>query len=523
MNVMHRSVCHFVPAALLCLTLPLVVAADQPPTAAELAERIDRQIRSFQQVVEVTPSRQASDEEYLRRVYLDLAGRIPTVAEARDFLRDKSPDKRAELAKQLVDSGAHARHMATFWRRTWIPQGDTQEFRNLPEEFETWLTLELSSGAKYDEIVRKMLTVEIQDSTQSRASENLADRPAPESFLTASLRQPANLAANTTRAFLGLNLDCAQCHDHPFSRWTQEQFWETAAFFVRPSAKEAVGVDQFQVAIPETTKVVSATLLVDGEISWPEKLSQDSGRDALANWVADSRNPYFAKNAVNRMWAHYFGVGLVEPLDDISEDNIALQPEILETLADAFVKSDFDLKLISEAIVRTEAYQRTSRASAGEEEQVDRLHYARMPVRGMSGEQLYDSLRTAAGMPAVRADLNAASRGGRDDRFSSSFFVEDPAQAERSILQTLTLMNGETTAEAIDPKQSPLIKVLVDAPFLNNDQKIDTLFLATLGRNPEAEELEMFVAHLQQADSTGEALSQMMWVLLNSAEFNTNH
>lgn len=495
----------------------------EPPTAKQLASRIDKALHHYQEQEKVVPSRQSSDEEYLRRVYLDLAGRIPTVAEARAFLKSESSDKRTELAHDLVHSGAHARHMATFWRRSWIPQADTQQFRDVTGEFETWLTLQLTSDARYNDIVRQMLTVNISTASDASAPGKPIGRSVPESFLTASQRQPANLAANTTRAFLGLNLDCAQCHDHPFSRWTQEQFWETAAFFARPNGNQELTAQQFEIVMGETTEKVNATLFTDEDIPWPAQLNPDSGREALATWVTGKQNPYFARNAVNRLWAHYFGVGLCEPLDDISEDNPALQPEILEELAQVFVESDYDLKLLSEAIVLTEAYQRTSRASAGEEDQVDPKQYVRMPVRGLTGEQLYESLRTAAGMSAVRSDLSESDNRDSGGRFVSNFAVEDTANAERSILQSLELMNGDTTIEMIDPQRSPLLRVLANAPFLNQQQKINTLFLATLGRQPDLEELQLFQSHLKGAEDEAQGLSTLLWVLINSAEFNTNH
>ncbi|MBI1246705.1 DUF1553 domain-containing protein [bacterium] len=497
-----------------------IAGADQPPTAVELAQRLDQLIRQYQREEKIVHSQQASDAEFVRRVYLDLVGRIPTVAEARQFLDDDATDKRSVLARELVHSGSHARHMATFWRRTWIPQADTPQFDNLTGDFESWLTLQLTSEARYDEIVRRVLTVNIEDRSPTNV---IKQSGIPDSFLVASKNQPASLAANTTRAFLGLNLDCAQCHDHPFSRWTQEQFWETAAFFARPNSDQAITSDQFQIELPESNSQVSATLFTGDEVPWPDQLNQDSGRQMLADWVTDAGNPYFAKNAVNRLWAHFFGVGLVEPLDDISEDNPPLQPEILDELSDVFVKSGFDMNLLCEAMVLTESYQRTSRASVGEEDTVDPHTYARMPVRGLSGEQLYESLQTAAGMAVVRSDLDAATDRDDGGRFITRFFVEDASMAERSILQSLALMNGETTAQIVDAQKSPILRVLANAPFLSDKQRIDTLYLATLARKPDDQELEIFSTHLKRTDDKAKALGDMMWVLLNTSEFNTNH
>lgn len=499
------------------------LASAAPPTAGQLAKQIDQHLTAAQEAGQVIPTKLSSDAEFLRRIYLDLAGRIPTVAEAEEFLASANDEKRAKLAHQLVNSGSHARHMATFWRRTWIPQADTPEFRGLSEEFEIWLTMQLTSDQRYDEIVRQILTVGAASDPLPESAEGSVVLSTPESFLSASQRQPENLAANTTRAFLGVNLDCAQCHDHPFSRWTQEQFWETAAFFTHPQAGEAISVNDFQIAMPEKEKHVQATLFTGDKIPWPAEMHDDSGRSALAAWVTASKNPYFARNAVNRMWANFLGNGLVEPLDDLSEENPPVHPEVLEDLANAFVASDFDLKLLTEAIVLSEAYQRSSRVSVGESAAADPALYVRMPVRGLSGEQLYDSIRTAAGLPIERNDLDPTKGRDARERFTGKFFVEDASHAERSILQSLSLMNGEATRELVQADASPLLRTLADAPFLNDQEKVRTLYVAMLSRHPRPEEAETFAMYLTAASDKGAALGDLMWALLNSAEFNTNH
>lgn len=511
------------PVAILltCLSGGITFAA--PPTAQELAKRIDQHLAAAQEAGKVTPTAVSSDAEFLRRVYLDLAGRIPTVAETDAFLRDADEEKRAKLTHRLVNSGSHARHMATFWRRTWIPQADTIEFRGLSEEFETWLTMQLASDRRYDEIVRRLLTVGVAESAAKLSQESGAVLETPESFFAASRQQPENLAANTTRAFLGVNLDCAQCHDHPFSRWSQEQFWETAAFFAHPETGEQVTASDFLISIPEKDQQVEAALFTGEQIPWPSKLDGDSGRSALADWVTREENPYFARNAVNRLWANFLGTGLVEPLDDLSDENPPVHPEILAELSAALVASDFDMKLLTEAIVLSDAYQRSSCVSPGENGRGDPTLYARMPVRGLSGEQLYDSIRTAAGLPIERNDLDPTKDRDARQRFTAKFFVEDASHAERSILQSLSLMNGETTREIVETDASPLLQTVANAPFLDDKAKVSTLFMALLSRDPLPEEAETFAAYLRQADDKDAALSDLMWALLNSAEFNTNH
>jgi Protein of unknown function (DUF1549) len=199
----------------------LGILSAAPPDPAALAARIDRHIETRWAADKVKPAPQADDATFVRRVYLDLTGRIPTVAEVHEFLGNRAANKRAKLIAVLVDSGAYARHTAILWRREWIPQADTPRFAELSEQVDGWLTERIREGTPYDRIVRDLLTA-----SQGRTAPGT--RPVgdsrPVTFLAAGEYQAENLAANTTRAFLGLNLDCAQCHDHPFARWKRDQF-----------------------------------------------------------------------------------------------------------------------------------------------------------------------------------------------------------------------------------------------------------------------------------------------------------
>ena len=244
-----------------------------------------------------------------------------------------------------------------------------------------------------------------------------------------------------------------------------------------------------------------------------------------------AENPYFARNAVNRLWAHFFGVGLVEPLEDLSVENAPSHPALLDALSRAFVASGFDLSLLTEAIVLSQAYQRSSHVAESADE--ERL-FAHMPVRGLTGEQLYDSLRVAAGLPVERDDLGRVSYsptffsvpGGRRGRFAAEFYVERPSTAQRSIVQALALMNGELTEELTDHEHNPTLAAAAGAPFLDMRGRIETLFLAALGRRPNDTEWTTVSAYIEQGGADGElrkALSDVFWALLNSSEFNTNY
>lgn len=457
---------------LVCLLLALPLRA--APTPAALAAQVDAHLAAAWAREQVRPAPRCADATFVRRVYLDLVGRIPTPAEVRDFTGD-----RPALVARLVRSPAHARHQALFWRRQWVPQADTPRFAPLAADLDDWLTRQVRAHTPYDRLVRDLLL------------------GAPAGFLSAGEFKPENLAANTTRAFLGINLDCAQCHNHPFARWTREQFWETAAFFTRDR----------RITVPDTNRKPLAPRLLNGQVpQWPAAPAADSGRQALAVWVTARANPYFARNAVNRLWADLLGTGLVEPLDDLSDDNPASQPRVLDDLAAAFAASGFDLRYLTETIVLTRAYQLASVGPAS-----DPSLFARAAVRGLTGEQLYDSLRVAAGLPPQRDDLTPATGPDERQAFAARFRIERSGTAQRSILQSLALMNGPLT----DPKSTPTLRAVVGSPFLDARGKVTALYLAALGRKPGDE--------AARVSTDAAALADLFWALLNSTEFSTNH
>ncbi|MDY3563345.1 DUF1549 and DUF1553 domain-containing protein [Gemmata sp. JC673] len=494
------------PAVLAALTLLLSHGTGRAASPAELAARVDARIAARWKAEKVAPAVPATDAAFARRAYLDLVGRIPTVAEARAFIEDRGAGKRSALVAWLLASGGYARHWATFWRREWVPQSPAAS----GDEIEGWIAAQLRDNAPYDRVVRALLT----------APAVRAPGGAPQTFLIASEFKPENLAANTTRAFLGINLDCAQCHNHPFARWTRDQFWETAAFFARPSEAGAEA-QKIEIGVPGTGTKLGPQLLTGERVAWPAALAPDTGRGVLAAWVTKKDNPYFAKNAVNRVWAQLFGTGLVEPLDDLSGENPASHPELLDELATAFADSGFDLKHLTAALAQTRAYQLSSVAPAGGGS--DPRLFARAAVRGLTGEQLYDSLRVAAGLPPDRTDLDPLNAAAARKRFAERFRVERAGTAQRSILQSLALMNGAVTAELTDPATSPALQAVAGAPFLDAAAKVEALYLAALGRTPTAEESAAAVKHLARGADAGPALADVLWALLNGSEFGTNH
>ncbi|MCE9562250.1 MAG: DUF1549 and DUF1553 domain-containing protein [Planctomycetes bacterium] len=499
--------------------VPPAVRAAEPPSPAKLADVIDARLSAEWKKANTTPAKVVDDATFLRRASLDLIGRVPTVAETREFLADTSADKRAKLVNRLIDSGGHTRHMATFWRRTMVPQADTIEFARLADDFESWVAVRVQDNVPYDRMVKELLTLP----TTTNPPRGTVS---PVSFFAASENKPENLAANATRSFLGVNLDCAQCHDHPFARWTRDQFWQTAAFFAPPQKNKDGKTVPPELPIPNTKRTMGAELLTGDAVKWPSTIAPNTGRQLLASWITGKENPYFARNAVNRMWAQVYGTALVEPLDDLSGEtgNKGYHAELLKELADAFVASGYDMKYITRAMVQTKAYQLSTVAPEGAT--TDPRLFAKMPVRGLTGEQLYDSLRTAAGLPPERDDTGRGLGLEARKRFAAQFHVERTVTAERSIVQALSMMNGRLTTDLTDPAKNPTLAGAADAPFLDTRGKVETLFMGVLGRKPTAKEATAIIKYVDDGGTENDshrALGDVFWALVNSTEFNSNH
>jgi hypothetical protein len=284
--------------------------------------------------------------------------------------------------------------------------------------------------------------------------------------------------------------------------------------------------------MPGTDKVVQARFLDGSEPAWKE---ETGSRATLAAWITAKDNPYFARAGANRIWAYYFGTGLVEPVDEmVGGTSTSSHPKLLDLLAKEFADHDFDIKYLIRAITATKAYQLTSAKS--HKSQDDRTLFARMPLRGLTGEQLFDSVATATGFRDAGGNgggLLGALGGNRSARaeFLARFAPSDrPTNTQTSILQALALMNGKVTAAATTVEKSETLAAVCDAPFLKPAQRIETLYLAALSRKPTAKELdraEKFlvdaVKNSKSADANNDALADLFWALLNSPEFILNH
>jgi hypothetical protein len=524
---------YFPAAFLACGFVSADEAAPDPATA--LADRIDAHIFGVLEREGIVPAPAADDAEFFRRAWLDIAGKIPPVMDVRDFLADQAPGKRRRAIDRLLESPGYISHFAAVWREAMIPEANTDrqlQFRTT--SFDAWLRQKLADDTAYDMLVDEILTAPLSGAAaQGPFGAMSLGGPSPAAFYYAKQGLPENLAASTARTFLGVRIECAQCHDHPFDSWRREQFWSFAAFFAGLERQDRANVltaireapASTGIAIPGADKVVPAEFL-DGRR--PSGARDDVGRIALTRWITSPDNPYFARAAVNRLWAHFFGVGLVEPADDFSENNPASHPELLEELAGEFVSQGFDLKFLIRGITSSRAYQLSSRRTHPSQDAPQR--FARMSVKGLTAAQMFDSLAQATGFVAEQVPQTPAvafprinARAELLEIFSND--AEPPVQRQTTIAQALALMNGSLTAQAVNLKDSRTLLAVVEFP-MRPAQRVEAIYLATLSRPPREDELERLTLYVMDGGPTNDpdrALADVFWALLNSSEFATNH
>jgi hypothetical protein len=519
--------------------------------ARELAGRIDKHTAKTWKDNRVEPTALADDAEFLRRVYLDVAGRIPSVDEARSFLADKAPDKREQLIEKLLAGDDYVDHFTDLWAGLLVPERERQLFDGpfMWDVFKPWVRQRVADNTPYDRMVRELLTTPLEGhSRREGRGYKLTNKPAGGApyFYFKELR-PEELTTAVTRQFLGLSLECAQCHNHPYAGWKREQFWQFAAFFagIKPdgpgftSARDDPEIRKL--SIPGTMTEVEAAFLSGPALDWRGKTSV---RAVLADRVTDKDNPFFARAAVNRLWAHFFGQGLVESFD--AEDADALGYPVLLELASAFVAQGFDTKFLMRAITLSGTYQRSSAGGAGRSD--DKL-FARAAVRGLSARQYLESLieATTFGAPKKRTELKRRPlRMARPDRAGEFDELRELLVGEvvgslgeldqewsgarwsafrLTIPQALIRRNGRFATEATNSDRPGTLATLLADTSLDTAARVEVLFLATLSRPPTAEESERFVRYatrVRDGDAKA-ALGDVFWALLTSAEFGTNH
>jgi hypothetical protein len=472
----------------------------------------------------VIPSPVAGDAEFLRRVYLDITGVIPPADKVSAFLDSQDPNKRAQVIDELLASPLYGRHMADVWEGLLVPR--TSDVRKVAvQPLVVWLETSFNQNKPWNQFVTELLT----------ASGSSEENGAVTFFVTNPT--PDKLTDLTSKLFLGVQLQCAQCHNHPFTHWKQTEYWGMAAFFskvkmdgnAKQAAKtgRAVGVNEQgkgkPAKLPESAKVVPAKFFQGEE---PKLKPSEPYRPALAHWITSPDNPFFARAMVNRMWYQLFGRGFVQPVDDMHEANVPTHPELLKELSAQFAANDFDTKFLIRAICNSNTYQRTGKPSGGNESESDL--FSHMAVKSMSPEQLYDSLTAVLGGPGKpdakgdRKGPNKKGMGGNQRSAFVAFFQTDdgasPTEFQAGIPQALRLMN----APQLNTTNAPNLAKLLQAKPAPG-KLVEELCLTALSRRPTAAEAQGWTTYLSQQTDVRKGAGDLLWAMLNSSEFVLNH
>jgi hypothetical protein len=497
---------------------------------------VDRLVYQKLQRIKVLPSELCSDDEFLRRVYLDLVGLPPTPEQTRAFLKDTgaepntsrlAPDasrlKREAVIDRLLESPEFVDHWTNKWadllqaNRKYLGEKGVWAFRR-------WIQQAVASNMPYDQFARTLLT----------ASGNSYENPAASYFRVA--RDTSTATENVTQLFLGVRFACAKCHDHPFEKWTQNQYYQLGAFFAQVGVKGGEDGDETVYLKPEGGEVnhpkdgrVMAAVVPVGHVSKGTKAADR--RELLATWLTSAENPFFAQAMANRLWSYFLGRGIIDPVDDIRTSNPPSNPALLDALTADFVKSGFDLKHLMRTITRSRVYQHSLKANRWNERDPN---FSRAEPRRLTAEQLLDSISVATGAPQKFDGIPVGFRAAQlpDSQVASGGFLdlfgrparESPCECERtsqvSLGQALNLVNGPTIAEAIIAPEGRIARLLKES--VSNRQLVEEIYLATICRLPKPAELNQAYAHLAKAGSRAEGAQDLMWALINTPAFLFN-
>jgi len=502
----------------MCLAIQPTVAlaqgegADYKKKSRELANRIDRAINKKLAEEGVEPGKRAGLGQLARRLHIDLAGKIPTVVEFADLIdvTNDAPTKFEDRVDTLLASGSYSYNFTNYWRGILLYGGNQQLIQNLPQ-FDLWLRNRLHQNVGYDKMTREILT------SQGAPNPKAPNQPLPAGATPQAFYQVnatiENQAGSTARIFMGIKIECAQCHQHPFASWSRLQFWELAAFFDNNGTRR----------IPQTDIVAKAKYLT-GEM--PE-VKGNSYRVNLAEWLTTAQNPFFAKATVDHVWQYFFGVSLIEPILEATADSPPANPELLDELAKGFTDSGFDLKFLVRSIVLSDAYQRVS-VALSEASKAELQLFAKVPVRGMLPEQLYDSIGVATGLKVDTAatqpgqPIRANPQNNQRQQFLNMFYSQDKRiESQTSILQALYLMNGPMVRD-----RASYVLDTIGIQNTTTQRRVEAIYMLVLSRLPTPAEMERMSSFIERGGGSGDprqAAADICWVLLNSSEFLLNH
>lgn len=536
----------FLPLRRLAVALGLLatvaaVHADDKP----LRDSIDAELAAVWQREQVMPPTLADDAAFLRRIYLDLLGTIPSYEDTKEFLADTAADRRTKLIDKLLDDPRFAQQQANVWQAVLIGRNPAnQEVSKGRPVFNKWLQEKFAKNEPYDRWVRELLLAE------GNSQEN-----GPPLFYVQFSGNAENTAVNVSRILLGTQLQCAQCHDHPYDKWKQLDFYGMAGFFARltvvdggggegkrklmigekrtgevlftgPAAQQRPG----QKGQPVPARFLGGDVLEEptlpagfkepdlkGGKTMPPK-PDFSRKEKLADWMVAPENPYFTKAAVNRVWSQYMGRGLIHPIDDLRDNRQPSHPELFKALQQQFVARKFDLKWLTREIVASKAYQRAAMKGDGEADWYERARH-----RALTADEMLAALREASGLNAAIKAGDKLPQGLAEQvlrQFGDS--VDGRGEFQASLAERLFMNNSTHIQQLIARRKGNLADVVLSSDG-TWEEKVDRIFLTVLSRAPRAEERQRFVAHLSSDKNAAPLVEEAIWALINCSEFRFNH
>ncbi|GBD36595.1 hypothetical protein HRbin36_01720 [bacterium HR36] len=493
---------------------------------------VDRLVFAKLKRLQIPPSELCSDAEFIRRVYLDVCGILPTAEEVRAFLGDRDPHKRSRLIDRVLERPEYADFWALKWADVLRANRKTMQLDGV-HKFQAWLRAQIAANRPWNELLSELLT----------ASGSTYTNPAANYYRVA--RDPTTLAETTAQLFLGVRLQCAKCHNHPFERWTQDDYYGLAAFFARVKLKndplndrspgkptpqaEYVYLDRSgEVVHPRSNQTVRPKGLGGSAIT-EEPADR---RQLLARWLTDKDNPFVARALVNRIWFHLFGRGIVEPADDFRDSNPPSHDELLDALAREFVQHGYDAKHIIRLILNSRTYQLS--AQTNDRNRDDTKYFSHCYPKLLPAEVLLDAISQATAVPEKFAGLPLGTRAVQlpDGEVNHAFLKtfgqparELPCECEResesNLAQALQLINGPTIHQKLREPNNRIGQLL--AKKLPPELLVEELYLSTLSRHPEAAEVQAVLQHVEKSPDKRKAWEDVHWALLNSKEFLFRH
>lgn len=523
--------------AVCSVSIPLGAPVESVPPSKNF---IDDHVFANLKAIGIPPSPLCDDSTFLRRVSLDIGGRLPTLEETRAFIASREPDKRELAVEALINSPDYADYFANKWTSLLKNQRTDAADITANFAFHAWMRDNLLANTPYDQIVRQILA-----STGTIVSN-------PPVAWYKRVKEPAAQLEDVAQLFLGVRMQCAQCHHHPFERWSQAEYYHLAAFFSqvgrKPTAVAGEDLIFHKRGIAQTEHRKTRVMLKPAGLGEPElEIAPDEDpRLALVDWMSAKTNPFFATALVNRYWKHFFKRGLVEPEDDLRDSNPATNPELLTALSKAFVESQYDLKALVRLITQSHAYQLS--AEPNEHNHVDRQAYSHYYPKRMTAEVLLDSIDMVSGTKSDFADLPPGTRAVSlpDNSYNrASPFLKVFGRPEGASVCECERVSSASLAQSLHLMNAPDVKAkltsangradLLSKAEMPEPKRIRELYLATYSREPSSDEVRIAEAHLlkPRTDAQGKPLDSLrsirngyedlIWALVNTKEFLYNH